>query len=256
MPTIPQIPAGNTTTTETEVVLVQQSGHTRRLTLTQALAMRQSRSAILDAISLLAGVGFANRRSDGSWSLDPAPNGLTGPTGPAGGVGPAGPMGNAGPTGPVGAAGPAGSLTIGSYLTALDSPGTGWVPCAGQTISRSTYSALFSLMGVAFGAGDGSTTFNVPDARGRVALSLSTGFPLGSTGGAATVALTVPQLPAHTHNALIDGGLAGASVQRVGGVMGTGTYTIPAVTSATGGGAEHENMPPYIVLGQTWVKAL
>ena len=255
MPTIPQIPAGNTTTTETEVVLVQQSGHTRRLTLTQALAMRQSRSAILDAISLLAGVGFANRRSDGSWSLDPAPNGLTGPTGPAGGVGPAGPMGNAGPSGPVGAAGPAGSLTIGSYVTALDAPGTGWVPCAGQAISRSTYSALFSLMGVAFGAGDGSTTFNVPDARGRVALSLSAGFPLGSTGGAATVALTVPQLPAHTHP--IGGFTSGNTLNAPQGA--SAPYASDAATIATGstgGGAAHENMPPYIVLGQTWVKAL
>ncbi|HQT80284.1 MAG TPA: phage tail protein [Rhodopila sp.] len=42
-----------------------------------------------------------------------------------------------------------------------------WYLCAGQTVSRSTYSALFSVIGTAYGAGDGSTTFEVPDLRGR-----------------------------------------------------------------------------------------
>src|SRR5690606_17924783 len=45
---------------------------------------------------------------------------------------------------------------------------TGWLFCAGQAVSRSTYAALFSVIGTTYGVGDGSTTFNLPDLRGRV----------------------------------------------------------------------------------------
>jgi microcystin-dependent protein len=54
------------------------------------------------------------------------------------------------------------------YATPLVStPPTGWLYCNGQAVSRTTYGALFSLIGTNYGAGDGSTTFNVPDLRGR-----------------------------------------------------------------------------------------
>lgn len=46
---------------------------------------------------------------------------------------------------------------------------TGWLECDGRAISRTTYSALFAAIGTTYGAGDGSTTFNVPDMRGEVA---------------------------------------------------------------------------------------
>lgn len=45
----------------------------------------------------------------------------------------------------------------------------GWLLCYGQAVSRTTYANLFAAIGTAYGAGDGSTTFNVPDLRGRVA---------------------------------------------------------------------------------------
>jgi microcystin-dependent protein len=45
---------------------------------------------------------------------------------------------------------------------------SGWVLCDGSAISRTDYSTLFTAIGVSFGVGDGSTTFNVPDLRGRV----------------------------------------------------------------------------------------
>ena len=45
---------------------------------------------------------------------------------------------------------------------------SGWVLCDGAAISRTTYATLFANIGTNFGAGDGSTTFNVPDLRGRV----------------------------------------------------------------------------------------
>ena len=44
----------------------------------------------------------------------------------------------------------------------------GWVWCDGTAISRTDYATLFTAVGISFGAGDGSTTFNVPDLRGRV----------------------------------------------------------------------------------------
>lgn len=51
-------------------------------------------------------------------------------------------------------------------------PSSAWLLCAGQAVSRSTYSALFAILGTAFGAGDGSTTFNLPDFRGRTAVGI------------------------------------------------------------------------------------
>src|SRR3954454_8618482 len=45
---------------------------------------------------------------------------------------------------------------------------TGWLLCQGQLISRTGYAALFGAIGVAYGAGDGSTTFTLPDLRSRV----------------------------------------------------------------------------------------
>ena len=50
---------------------------------------------------------------------------------------------------------------------ARSTPPEGWLECKGQAVSRTTYAALFAAIGTTFGAGDGSTTFNVPDLRGE-----------------------------------------------------------------------------------------
>lgn len=63
-----------------------------------------------------------------------------------------------------GGAAPTGAVT--EY--AGSSAPTGWLLCDGSAVSRSTYAALFAVIGTNYGAGDGSTTFNVPDVRGRV----------------------------------------------------------------------------------------
>lgn len=90
-----------------------------------------------------------------------------------------------------------------------------WLLAFGQAISRTTYASLFAAIGTTFGAGDGISTFNVPDTRGRViagadnmggsaanrlttASGMTTGN-LGGTGGAETVVLTTAQLPVHSH---------------------------------------------------------
>lgn len=62
-----------------------------------------------------------------------------------------------------------GGVPTGSMMAyAGSSAPSGWLLCAGQAVSRTTYAALFSAISTAYGAGDGSTTFNLPDLRGRI----------------------------------------------------------------------------------------
>lgn len=76
---------------------------------------------------------------------------------------------------------------------------SGYLLCDGAAVSRSTYATLFGVIGTKFGAGDGSSTFNLPDLGGRVPLGVSSTHLLGTTGGSETVTLTEAELPAHVH---------------------------------------------------------
>lgn len=73
----------------------------------------------------------------------------------------------------------------------------GWLAC-GQTVSRGSFANLFAVIGTSWGAGDGSTTFDLPP-QNIFAKGLGSGQSVGDTGGAATVSLSVGQLPAHNH---------------------------------------------------------
>ena len=75
----------------------------------------------------------------------------------------------------------------------------GYLLCDGSAVDRTTYATLFGVIGTTFGAGDGSTTFNLPDLSGRVPLGVSSTHLLGSAGGSETVTLTESELPAHVH---------------------------------------------------------
>jgi microcystin-dependent protein len=92
---------------------------------------------------------------------------------------------------------------------------TGFLECAGAAVSRSTYSALFAIVGTTYGAGDGSSTFNLPNLADNVPIGKSNNKALASTGGANTVAVTATgnvggstanatlstaQLASHSHN--------------------------------------------------------
>lgn len=138
------------------------------------------------------------------------PTGPTGPTGPKGDdgapgepggpTGPTGAQGETGPTGPAGVAGPIGSV----MLWAASGPPTGWLICNGQEVSRGLFNELFSLIGTTYGAGNGSSTFNLPNLASRIPVGLDSNDSdfntLGKTGGQKTVALTTNQMPSHNHS--------------------------------------------------------
>ena len=75
----------------------------------------------------------------------------------------------------------------------------GWLVCDGSQVSRTVYPALFTVLGVAYGAGDGANTFNLPNLQGRVPLGLDGAHPRGTSGGAESHTLTTANMPAHTH---------------------------------------------------------
>jgi microcystin-dependent protein len=130
------------------------------------------------------------------------------------------------------------------------SPSSKWAICDGTAVSRTTYSTLFTVIGTTYGVGDGTTTFNLPNLKGRVVVGVDaaqTEFDaLGETGGAKTHTLTVDQIPSHQHS------FARANAGTFTGIIGSnghgGTVLETLFTAATGGGQAHNNLQPYIAL--------
>lgn len=128
-------------------------------------------------------------------------------------------------------------------------PPAGWFFCNGSAVSRTTYSALFNALGsgTAWGVGDGSTTFNLPDLRGYTLVGAGgtsdsqLGNTVGSSGGARTITLTTNEMPAHSHTY----NAPGATTAVAGGGVPT-PYTSQQVlsTSTVGNGAAHNNIQP------------
>lgn len=85
-------------------------------------------------------------------------------------------------------------------MVATSGTPAGWLNCNGQAVSRVSFADLFAAIGTLYGAGDGSTTFNVPDYRDRTFVGVSGSKALGSAAGAETTTLVADQLPPHTHS--------------------------------------------------------
>ncbi|HRQ87098.1 MAG TPA: tail fiber protein, partial [Candidatus Saccharibacteria bacterium] len=144
----------------------------------------------------------------------------------------------------------------------------------GSAVSRTTYANLFNVIGTTFGNGDGSTTFNLPDSRGRVAVNKSTDTEfdsLGEKNGAKTVTLTEAQMPSHTHTGTTNsagnhshsipncascggsGGVyaetwAGAYSSRSLNTNSAGSHTHSFTTASAGSDQAHPNIQPSIVV--------
>jgi len=150
-------------------------------------------------------------------------------------------------------ANPTGSLIMWTTGTAP----TGWLLCAGAAVSRSTYAALFAVIGTTFGVGDGSTTFNVPNYTNR----LPYGTTVGATGGTADAVVvshthTITD-PGHKHTTSVDNHMLfdGNGSQTIA-YGGPGTYpsqtftmdtnTTGITNQTTGVSGTNANLPPYL----------
>jgi microcystin-dependent protein len=127
----------------------------------------------------------------------------------------------------------------------------GFLECDGSAVSRSTYADLFAVIGTTYGAGNGSTTFDLPDLQDNVLLGKSNNKALASTGGANTVSatgnvggnaanhtLTTSELAAHTHALHNPGGSTITSGSVTFNLANPGAVT---PTTPTGGGGAHSH---------------
>ena len=117
----------------------------------------------------------------------------------------------------------------------------GWHIADGSEASRVDDAALFAKIGTRWGAGDGATTFNLPDYTDRMILGASATRPVGTTGGEEEVALTAAQNGPHQHTVPFTQ-RAGASTVGVNPHVRQSSVTS---TSTSGAGEPHNNMPPF-----------
>ena len=163
---------------------------------------------------------------------------------------------------------------------ARSTPPSGWLAANGAAVSRTTYATLFAAIGTTFGAGDGSTTFNLPDVRDRMMIGSGSLYALGATGGSRDAIVV-----SHTHTGTTDAAgassgtvesgngtgdfgtfrgssgnisLSGAAPNRPQGSAGGGSFYTAIInvpnhqhtftTNATGSSGTNANLPPYIAL--------
>jgi len=140
---------------------------------------------------------------------------------------------------------------------------SGWLLCYGQAISRTTYATLFAVIGTTYGSGDGSTTFNVPDLRGRTVAGLdnmggsnanvltNTYNPnrntLGGNTGEEAHQLSIPEMPEHDHpgstaNTRNDSSAAGAADAAVQAQLINSLINV--TVAPQGSDTPHQNVQP------------
>lgn len=133
---------------------------------------------------------------------------------------------------------------------------SGWARCDGQILQINTNQALYSILGATYG-GNGSTTFALPDLRGRVPVHVSSSIPRGQKAGEEVHVLTINEMPTHTH--IVNGSSESATLKvAAGNVWGTSANNIYSVNqpntimntqalSTSGNSQSHQNMQPYSV---------
>ena len=162
--------------------------------------------------------------------------------------------------------------------TMIDFAGTsapaGYLVCNGAAISRDTYAALFAAIGTAWGPGNGSSTFNLPNLQGRFRWGAGGDRSVGNVGGEEEVVLNTAQMPRHSHgdgtlattsggshvhgNKQYAGGNSGGAeydtAEQRGGThyaiqntesAGSHSHSVTGSTGSRGGGQSHDNIPPY-----------
>jgi microcystin-dependent protein len=143
-------------------------------------------------------------------------------------------------------------------LMSFDFPPRGWALCEGQTLPINQNQALYNLLGTEFG-GDGTTTFALPDMRGRTPIHVGNRHTLGESDGEQTHTLSGVELPSHFHQVAAqtsaNAGQATPFENFLGGA--NNAYAAPNgslqtlredTVSSTGGAQAHPNMQPYIAL--------
>jgi microcystin-dependent protein len=134
-----------------------------------------------------------------------------------------------------------------------------WAFCGGSLIAISDNPTLFNLLGTTYG-GNGTTTFALPDLRGRSPVHQGSGNPIGLSSGAENVTLTVSQLPVHTHIVQASTGTNGTPVNTptgnfwsawTGGQYSTENPTLalaPTAVNSAGSSLPHDNMAPFLAV--------
>ncbi len=129
----------------------------------------------------------------------------------------------------------------------------GWLLCSGAAVSRTQYAQLFAVIGTTYGSGDGKTTFNLPDLRGRVPVGVNgSADPLGKREGEKMHALVENEMPRHSHRL---GQVYHYAGDGKGDRIMNEKYTAPKDSSAAymstdpvGWGEAHNNMQPSLYL--------
>ncbi|MGV4328827.1 phage tail protein [Trueperella pyogenes] len=199
----------------------------------------------------------------------PGPQGVEGPMGPRGYTGDTGPQGPPGPPGPQGPPGeggggavlPAGVIQM--WAGQASSVPSGWLVCDGRVLSKSQYPALYAAIGNSYGGSAYQGTFALPNFAGRFPAG-QTGARwdmagVGKTGGEYEHKLSLNEIPSHTHRigAPPAWGFPGLGVYHTNLSSGYGwqgisgyddTANAQVVAEDAGGGAAHNNMPPYLTV--------
>lgn len=132
----------------------------------------------------------------------------------------------------------------------------GWLSCLGQEVYRGDYPDLFAVIGTTYGAGNGTTTFNLPNLAGRVVVGQGSGAGLtsrsmGASGGAETHTLTTDEMPSHSHSVANTVQKSGANtpdgLDNGGNEIDTVT-TVSTTSTSEGDDGAHNNMQPFAVL--------